>query len=189
MHPEYFHPKFAKDVVPTADNHIWDFTVESNNDEKRSTLRWDNSYFGNARQLRLLDLELQRVIDMNQVNEYVFNNSAGKHRFRVFFGDPEFIARTVQPDEVALQAYPNPVGNRTQLAFALPPDWHQAQANLRVYNSLGQTVGVLTDGPLAAGFHQLGWQPANLPTGTYFCVLQLAHEGRTLRKTVKLVVE
>jgi hypothetical protein len=189
MHPEYFHPKFTKDVVPTADNHTWDFTVESNQADQRSTLRWDNAYFGNARQLVLLDLELQRVINMNQANEYVFNNASGKHRFRVFFGDAEFIARTVQPDQVALQAYPNPVGSSTQLAFALPPDWNQAQASIRVYNPLGQTVAELANGSLGAGFHHLPWQRGSLPTGTYFCVLQLAHEGRTLRKTVKLVLD
>ena len=37
MHPEYPAPKFARDVVPTQDQFVWDFVVENNLDCRHAT--------------------------------------------------------------------------------------------------------------------------------------------------------
>jgi hypothetical protein len=188
-HPEYFYPKFTKDVVPTAENHIWDFTVDANTDEKRQVLAWDNHYFGAGKNLVLFDRERQRFVNMHEAKEYAFVNAQGKYRFRAFFGDDAFITQNLQAEDIALLAYPNPIGQQASLAFTLPPDWDQAQVSLRVFNSLGQEVGQLASGSYRTGFHSAKWERGTLPAGAYLCVLEIAHQGRTVRKVQKVVAE
>lgn len=63
------------------------------------------------------------------------------------------------------QNYPNPFNPSTVIAFDMPKDGY---ASLKVFNSLGQEVGVIIDGIIKAGSYQKVFNAAELPSGIYF---------------------
>ncbi|MFH1010441.1 MAG: cohesin domain-containing protein [bacterium] len=83
------------------------------------------------------------------------------------------------PEEFAFRpAYPNPFNVMTHLSFALPKS---SEVTLRVYNSLGQTVDVLSLGTLPAGWHQRQWDASHFPSGLYIAEL-IANGNRATQK-------
>ncbi len=187
--PDYFYSKFTKDVVPTKDNFVWEFTVEANSPDKMTKLQWENAYFGNEKKLMLLDQELQRFVDMSAVKEYAFTRTADKYRFKAIFGDEKFIAENLQADKIVFDNFPNPFGNQTQFNFTLPLDYANSHVSLKVYNSMGQEVATLTNQSYAAGFHQLKWEAKDqqgnfLAKGLYICRLQIENRAKGLGSAV-----
>jgi len=73
-------------------------------------------------------------------------------------------AETV-PVEYALdQNFPNPFNPSTNIRFSLPA---ASTVRVEVFNILGQTVAVLQEGDLEAGYHTVQWN-AQVATGLYF---------------------
>jgi hypothetical protein len=68
-----------------------------------------------------------------------------------------------------LQNYPNPFNSTTTIRYGLP---QESQVTLIVYNTLGQQVAELEKENIAAGFHEVRFGAANLPSGMYFYRLQ-----------------
>jgi spore coat protein A, manganese oxidase len=64
------------------------------------------------------------------------------------------------------QNYPNPFNPETTVRFDLPKD---APVRLKVFNSAGQEVATLADGPFVAGTHSLQFNARNLSSGIYYC--------------------
>ena len=74
------------------------------------------------------------------------------------------------PSQYSLkQNYPNPFNPVTTIDFALP---EAGKVTVAVFNVAGQEITRLVDGQLNAGWHSLGWNAANLPSGIYFYRLQ-----------------
>ena len=68
------------------------------------------------------------------------------------------------------QNYPNPFNAGTEIRFQLPKN---ADVELTIYNILGQTVRILTQGYKTAGHYIMKWDGRNenglsVPTGVYF---------------------
>jgi Zn-dependent metalloprotease/disulfide oxidoreductase YuzD len=83
------------------------------------------------------------------------------------------------PTAMALQQnYPNPFNPSTTIRFDLP---EAARVTLKVLNLLGQEVATLVEGWQPAGTHAVVFNAANLPSGTYFYVMQ-AGEVRQVRR-------
>jgi hypothetical protein len=83
------------------------------------------------------------------------------------------------PREFGLEGnYPNPFNPSTAIRFALAEG---GDAKLSVYNSIGELVAVLSDGPLPAGTHTVVFDASGLPGGVYFCRLYAAGEASTIR--------
>ncbi|SFE80253.1 Ser-Thr-rich GPI-anchored membrane family protein [Thermoflexibacter ruber] len=187
--PAYFYPKFTKDIVPTTDNFIWEFTVESNENEKLTTLSWDNSYFGNEKQLILFDQELQRMVDMKEVSEYAFARTVDKYRFKVFYGDQQFIQENLNADKVIFTNFPNPFSSQTQFNFTLPLSLADSHVSIKVYNALGQEVATLANQSYQAGFHNLTWegrdaQATPLSKGLYVVRLQITNTDKGISQVL-----
>jgi FtsP/CotA-like multicopper oxidase with cupredoxin domain len=74
------------------------------------------------------------------------------------------------PSEFTLQQnYPNPFNPSTRIRYGLPI---RAHVLLTVFSALGQKVSVLRDGEQEAGYHEVRFDGANLPSGVYFCRIQ-----------------
>ncbi len=75
------------------------------------------------------------------------------------------------PDAVRLlSGYPNPFNGATRIRFMLP---HKAQVSLTVFNTLGQRVAILAEGPREPGAHEVVFDAASLPSGTYYYRLRV----------------
>ena len=76
----------------------------------------------------------------------------------------------VIPTELTLeQNYPNPFNPSTQIRFGLPETAH---VTIKVYTINGQEVRTLVDRDFEAGKHDVTFYAKNLPSGTYFYVMQ-----------------
>ncbi len=84
---------------------------------------------------------------------------------------PQFIPRAEELDEVPetftlYQNYPNPFNPTTMIEFELP---EAAMVTVRVYNMLGQEVGLLlNENYLEDGYQQVEFDGTNLSSGVYF---------------------
>lgn len=77
----------------------------------------------------------------------------------------EGISSEIPADYDLHQNYPNPFNPSTLLRFDMP---EAGPATVVVYNTFGQQVEVLVNGSLAAGRHEVTWQPDNLSSGVYY---------------------
>jgi M6 family metalloprotease-like protein len=72
---------------------------------------------------------------------------------------------TTTPTEFHLaQNYPNPFNPTTRIAFDVP---QASLVRLEVFNMLGARVGILVDGQMPAGSHQVSFNASALPSGLY----------------------
>jgi choice-of-anchor B domain-containing protein len=77
---------------------------------------------------------------------------------------------------------PNPFASRTTLAFALPA---ASRVRLAVYDALGREVAVLVDGERGPGRHEVAFEGAALPAGTYLARLAVEDPARGAGTTVQ----
>lgn len=85
-----------------------------------------------------------------------------------------------------MQNYPNPFNPSTIIAFELPT---AENVQLEIYNSLGQHVRTLFDGPVDAGITQLSWDGNNdqnrpAASGVYFYKITRDDGSNAVRKMV-----
>jgi hypothetical protein len=69
------------------------------------------------------------------------------------------------------QNYPNPFNPSTQIRYSVATSGH---VSLKVFNVLGQEVASLVDEVQTAGSHEVRFDAAALPNGTYFCRMKSA---------------
>ena len=99
----------------------------------------------------------------------------------------EWASVAVPEDHALGQAYPNPFNPDVVIPLTLAED--QRQVTVRVYNSLGQEVRRLAQGPLAAGHHSLSWDGRDgggqpVASGSYLLKVS-AGDWEGARKVVK----
>ena len=101
--------------------------------------------------------------------------------------DVHVSVRTGIPAHDALfENYPNPFNPSTTIRYSIGTSGH---AELAVFNSLGQKIRTLADGPQVAGVHTVQWNGCNdsgqrVSSGMYFYRLQ----SGTYIKTMKMVL-
>lgn len=72
--------------------------------------------------------------------------------------------------------YPNPLSlSRTQVSHIILDVTAETTVHLTLYDNLGRVVGVVYDGVLAAGRHDLRFDVTSLPAGMYHYVLRSDH--------------
>ena len=189
LHNEYFYPYFSKDIVPTQENYVWEFSVESNTEGNYKTLSWDNSAFGSEEGLILFDIERNIKIDMSKENDYTFELNEGKRKFKIYFGNESFLKETVLPEVATVVAYPNPYVGEVKFNISLPK---KSKVYLQLFNSLGQNVHD-EEREFEAGFNVLPLSVSSRTTpissGVYFYQIQISGEKGTQTVRGKLVRE
>jgi len=195
-HPEYFYPYFAKDIVPSQQNYIWDFVLASNTGEKVLKLSWDNSYFGQGqRQLILFDKEKQRWVDMRNIDQYTSVSNQIDRPFQLIYGDASFVDSVLTPERILVgEIFPNPSDAKVTIPFTLVPDpavisYH---VSVDVFNMLGQHIVRLTDKPYLPGFHEIVWDGthtdgAQVSKGTYVYRFRISYNGEVLEASGRIV--
>jgi len=91
----------------------------------------------------------------------------------------EVFARPVE--FMLMQNMPNPFNPSTVIRFALP---EAAHVRLTVYTVTGQKAVNLRDGFMSAGYHEIRWDAAGFPSGTYFCTCRAGSKEKTIRMMI-----
>ncbi|MAT38124.1 MAG: hypothetical protein CL946_00825 [Ectothiorhodospiraceae bacterium] len=84
------------------------------------------------------------------------------------------------------QNYPNPFNPSTSLEYSVP---EESSVDLQVYNTSGEVVASLVSSDaVAAGVHNVTFDAANLPSGTYIAVVRMTgnESGLNFTETVKM---
>jgi ELWxxDGT repeat protein len=182
---------YSRDIVPTSENHIWNFSVDSNKGGI-TEINWDNSYFGNSNSLglALVDLESKTVIDMKSSNGYSFE-SARSRNFKIVYGSLNFVKENALPDELVINTvYPNPSSSSVSVGFSTPNYQGETLYNVNVINMMGQPVGKIFLGSLAAGTYEFTWDGndatgSRVAQGLYFVEVRSAQQNRATRIVIK----
>jgi hypothetical protein len=74
------------------------------------------------------------------------------------------------------QNYPNPFNPSTTIRYGIPV---RSQVSLAVYNTLGQRIAELVNAEVEAGYHEVKFDAAGLPSGVYLCWLRAGGYGET----------
>jgi len=100
---------------------------------------------------------------------------------RLLEGDVESSFRDI-PESITLeQNYPNPFNPETTISFGLA---EKTIVSLDIYDTLGRKVQQITSGSFDAGFHAIKFDANDLPSGTYFYLIEAG--AKTLSKKMTL---
>ena len=73
-------------------------------------------------------------------------------------------------DDEIVKAYPNPFSESTTIKYIV---LQSAFVKLDIYNSLGEKITTLVEKQQNDGVYEVVFVPENLPSGTYYLVLQV----------------
>ncbi|HEX9971880.1 MAG TPA: T9SS type A sorting domain-containing protein [bacterium] len=110
---------------------------------------------------------------------------------RIIFSKPRFV--DFESNFQSIQNYPNPFNSTTTISINLPIE---TDLKIAIFNTMGQTVTVLFDDKLKAGFHEIKWNGENekgeaLPSGVYFYRIEsssLAREDGAANVVIKKMI-
>jgi hypothetical protein len=180
IHNDFFSPWFAKDVIPSAQNHTWDFFFESNL-QGNVTIKWDNESLGvNSAKLFLFDPVAGVLVDMKESNQYQFESRSAK-LLRIFFAKNE---NEILPDvETLTSAWPNPFTKETNISFLVKDQ--QSKVVISVFDMFGKELNLLANNEYKPGIYTVQWNGKDLneqevAIGLY--IIQLEVNGRKYSK-------
>lgn len=186
-HPEHFMKQFTRDIVPTAEEFVWQFHSASNV-TGQLVLEWDNTLLSNGgKDLYLMDLGVQRIVNMSEVNSYSFDPYYNPS-FRIYFG--ENLESKIKPEWVALiDPYPNPSTGISNIDYALSDAATSYYVKLEVYDMMGKVLSTLVDAEKPPGFYRSQWNAKANPVGLYAVRLTVQTAGEQKIFTKKIVVK
>lgn len=182
---EYNGSPITRDIVPTTDNFVWNFAVNSNLEGEKLVLEWDNSYWGDSdKQLILFDILSNTRIDMRQQTEYSYAY-APERKFQLVFGDDNFIDEQLTPNIITIsKAFPNPFSEHLSIPIGLPENPGFYQVSLEVYDQLGRSISQNEYKQMSSGYHILQWNGTNnhgskVKKGIYYLHLIITKDGKS----------
>lgn len=185
-HPEYEMKKFSQDIVPTANEYMWEFDVASSL-KGQATMGWNNATLGNnSKQLVLFDVARQQVVDMRSQNSYVFDPRQSA-KFRIYFG--ENVEKKIQATRLTLRAHPNPSSGVVGFAFSIPDQKTKKHVALEIFDVIGRRVAIITDQSMTGGFYEASWDGTTQLDGFYVCRLSVIGDGTQESTHEKIVLK
>jgi hypothetical protein len=76
------------------------------------------------------------------------------------------------------QNYPNPFNPTTMIDYSIPIE---SKVKIEIFNTLGQSVGVLANDNKSAGYYSTTWNAKSLPSGIYF--IHITANGMNLNES------
>ncbi len=177
---------YSSDIVPTSDQYVWEFNIESTKDQQPITLRWDNSYFGsNDRELYLWDEALKRAINMRMMDTYTFQKNISKF-FKVIYGDESFVKEKIDVHHLVVHAiWPNPVNQEAAISFSLPQSPSLEKVEFEIVDLLGRKIWN-HQSEFSSGYHEVVWKRLNDQSdGVYFIRLTSGGTSELRRLVLK----
>jgi hypothetical protein len=171
--------------VNTKEDHVWEFTVNTNGEENIMTFSWDNSYFGhNDKELYLYDIDLKRSIDMRAVQGYAFDKNVS-HHFQVLYGAADFVKEKSNTNELVLhKVWPNPAEGEVNVAFSLPETGQGQAVRIELVDLMGREVWS-HENVFESGYHQVKWERSKQEVaGIYLVTIKAG-----VMKQVKVVLK
>lgn len=164
-HPEFFQPRFMRDVVNSSNEHTWTFTATAGGVGDDAALRWDNASWRDGQAtLYLLDEAEGIVLDMRKYNEYLFGLPAPR-KIKLFYSkDGGF-----SPGASAMgQPYPNPSSDQITFPF-LAVDGESI--SIQLFDMTGKPIHQLGVERATPGYHEVSWDGTDsqgrVATGIY----------------------
>lgn len=96
--------------------------------------------------------------------------------------EDEIIGSEIPTSFSLQQNYPNPFNPQTSIPFDLRETTH---VRIAVYDMLGRELGMLVNGTLQAGQHQVTWEAGDVPSGTY--LVRMDAGGQTFTRSMILL--
>jgi photosystem II stability/assembly factor-like uncharacterized protein len=188
-HAEHVFKRFTRDIVPTAQDHVWEFSVNSNLSGQAS-LSWDNTDLGNnGNEIMLVDVHNMQVINMRESNQYTVDLKQSSI-FRIYFGVN--LMKKIEAETFAVaSAYPNPTSKETTVRFSLPKNGGEQQhVTLEVSDAMGKALGTVARGIFNSGYHSLSFDVSTLNKHEGLALISVNVVNATGRSTkqVKVVV-
>ncbi|HEX8546625.1 MAG TPA: FlgD immunoglobulin-like domain containing protein, partial [Cytophagaceae bacterium] len=192
-HPEYFAPKFSRDIVPADKNHIWNFTVETNLDKPVLGIDWDLvTCKAQSEEFYLLDKKAGVAINMKEQGSYAFPNN-GTRDLALYYGDKTFIERSLNSEETFInEPFPNPFSETTKVGYSLANSSEAYEVELSIYNMVMEQVTVLEKFTTKSGYYQTEWNGLDasgnrVSPGMYF-VRMKASSGKNHSEWLKKII-
>ncbi len=181
---------------PGQQGYIWEFVVESCEQEKNVSLEWTlRNTYPEGWEAYLIDTDEGVSVNMQQTVRYLYTTDPAvpnTHRFKLLAGSPEFVEQASDVPLVPVafglsQNYPNPFNPETTIEYSLPKN---GQVRLTVYNIIGQQVRVLVDEKQKTGAHKVMWNGTSengvqVPSGIY--IYRLEFPGKVADRKLVLV--
>jgi hypothetical protein len=192
FHPDHKLGALSRDIVPTAPNHMWEFTADCNTGHPVSELTWSNEDFGeNSYHLILYDVEMQQAVDMRTSNSYVYD--AGKPRdFRILFGDRDWTKSMLQQAHIRIaHPYPNPFEDDFVLPLELPKSNRGYTIEVRVTNTVGadvlhKSLKLDSPGPATLQWSEIAGASV-IRSGVYIYTVLIENGNHVIQQNGKLV--
>jgi len=151
----------SREVITPDQAHVYDIQATVTNITSDIRLSWDMDELDDAYKLTLLING--EAIDMRSENEIVVSADA-LHNMTVLIGDDPFALADIPTAFGLSEAYPNPFNPMTSMQLSLNDDGY---TSIKVYNLMGQIVDVIQEGMMQAGYHNVVWDAAVIPSGVY----------------------
>ena len=189
---EGFSVPLAMNIVETAEEYEWLFTVESSVRNGMVSMSWDNSWFGNSdKDLYLKDLESGVILNMREHNQFSFR-ATGANRFAVVYGSQDFIDEKLFGEVWLGNNYPNPLTNTTTIPFNLPKGKGKFNVELTIYDLMGREVDRLVNKTLEGGKYSIVWKSSDglgkVKQGVYIYKLNVLGGSGSSVYSKKLIV-
>jgi hypothetical protein len=189
-HPEFFYSSFSRDIVPTAEQHTWKFTIESNRSGE-TELRWPGDTGDeDGPRLFLLDLSGSVLIDMRAQSSYVFTMTEKSRDFQVFFSTDMNSGLLFDAFELG-KAFPNPSSGTTTIPFVVPSGKDSYSVEISICDAMGKLTHTLIFDSVAPGLHHAIWDGTDITgsmAGHGVYVYRLRLDGKphqTARKMIR----
>ncbi|OQY79314.1 MAG: hypothetical protein B6D45_01000 [Ignavibacteriales bacterium UTCHB3] len=152
----------------------WATATETNNygfeiERKTATSQWEKIGFVKGAGTTSERTNYQFTDKSAAMGKYLYRLKQVDHDGTTTFSQEIEVDMALPTDYVLEQNFPNPFNPNTIIRFAIP---FTGNVTLKVYNALGETVKTLIDETKEAGYYEVPFNAADLPSGLYLYELK-----------------